>query len=470
MDRMQWTVRFPWLVLGLAFLLLTPSSGGAWERTDLVVANGWGGTVTVASLNGADAIVGWSDAGTIHVRAMEDRVWLGEPAVLGAGWQPKLLIDIDGTYRLFYPSGPSVVTWTGQPGDLAGPVSISAGSQAVEAYSVGMAPDGTLFLAWQQGGQVWWTSDGVPYDGWTAPQPAPMAGLNAIAPRLGDGVWVPRIYYGSLAYRDYQGAGWSPEIVVPLSVAPYEAVQPVLLAGGRHALFYGAWGSCLNYYYLETSTGSFEEQPPLWTFGDGPCGVSDMASMPVDAVVDGSGNLHVFRYEACWEYHDYDIWGCAFQMLWQWQSVPGGSWVYAPHTDFPGSDALALAIDSPRLAPGHAVFAWSDMDQHIHLRFMSPEAGAVPEPSAAGALRAFPNPSGGTVDLMWSGLANGPALLQIYDAGGRLVRSFEVASAGPAGVRWDRLDSEGREAASGMYLARIRSGNQSWSTHLVVLR
>jgi hypothetical protein len=466
----------------LGALLILPTAATDWDRFDFVVSTESAAEISVASSDGLDAIVTWSAGypSQVRCRAMDNRAWVVDPVTLGPGSGPRVLVDLLGTFRLFYVSGSSIVTWVGTPTDMQVSGSISAGSQPIQGFAVNMAPDGTIFLVWQQDNLLWWTTDTPDYDGWSLPyqSTSPATGLVRVVPRSVGGVWQPRIYFGSgaLSWREYDGAAWGPDVPIPLRVPADGDVEVVLLADGRHAIVYGAAFFCGNYYYEEDASGAFQEQPPLWTFGDGACHVSDMVPMPISATVDATGEFHVLRYEACFEYHDYDLWGCGFSLIWQrWDSALG-RWIYAPEDEFPGADALVVALDRPRFAAGDAVFAWSYSS--VMLRIMSPsEAGVADGERAAPRLRAMPTPSAGSVGLRWNApLATGgaggvpPAVLRIFDARGSLFRAFPIDASKPGQVVWDGRDDRGAPVASGAYFARIVDGRQGRSIPIVLIR
>jgi hypothetical protein len=62
--------------------------------------------------------------------------------------------------------------------------------------------------------------------------------------------------------------------------------------------------------------------------------------------------------------------------------------------------------------------------------------------------------------------------LAVYDAGGRLVRGLMERSRqqGTVSLRWDGLDDQGREAASGVYFYRLTAGGVTKSRSLVLRR
>ena len=82
-------------------------------------------------------------------------------------------------------------------------------------------------------------------------------------------------------------------------------------------------------------------------------------------------------------------------------------------------------------------------------------------------LAASPNPFNPRTELRFVGVPGQPTVLEIYDARGALVRRLFAAAASGVeqGVTWDA-----RDAASGLYVARLRSGGAETHRKLVLLR
>ncbi len=99
--------------------------------------------------------------------------------------------------------------------------------------------------------------------------------------------------------------------------------------------------------------------------------------------------------------------------------------------------------------------------------------GAPGETAAAfGLAGSYPNPFNPKTTIAFDLPAAGQAQLAVYDVAGRLVR---VLAAGllPAGrqqLDWDGRDAAGREAAAGVYLARLSAAGRSDTQRLVMLK
>ena len=85
---------------------------------------------------------------------------------------------------------------------------------------------------------------------------------------------------------------------------------------------------------------------------------------------------------------------------------------------------------------------------------------------------AVPSPFAGSTDLVFTGPRATEAQLVIVDASGRRVRSaWQGALNGrTTTVPWDGRDDSGRDAPSGVYLARLKSGSASVVVRLVKAR
>lgn len=83
-----------------------------------------------------------------------------------------------------------------------------------------------------------------------------------------------------------------------------------------------------------------------------------------------------------------------------------------------------------------------------------------------------PNPVRGEARLAFNLAAAGPATLRVYDLAGRLVRTLleDERPAGPGVLVWDGRDADGREAAAGVYFARLVSRGLARTQKLLMVR
>ena len=147
----------------------------------------------------------------------------------------------------------------------------------------------------------------------------------------------------------------------------------------------------------------------------------------------------------------------------------GASWD-VPWQD-EGEGRYAAADASPALAAGGAV------TYRLHGRlpgedWMLLRTAVVDVPAAARRLSAHPNPFNPSTELEFV-LAEASAVdLAIYDLAGRRVAGLvhERRPAGRHAATWDGRDARGRQAASGVYLARLMAAGQLTETKLVLLK
>ena len=84
----------------------------------------------------------------------------------------------------------------------------------------------------------------------------------------------------------------------------------------------------------------------------------------------------------------------------------------------------------------------------------------------------YPNPFNAETTIEYVLPAAGPVQLAVYDVHGQRVRMLADGhyGAGLQRVRWDGRDEDGRPAASGVYLYRIRADNRIQTRKLLLLK
>jgi hypothetical protein len=92
--------------------------------------------------------------------------------------------------------------------------------------------------------------------------------------------------------------------------------------------------------------------------------------------------------------------------------------------------------------------------------------------SAPPAVTAAPNPSPGAVRFTLRGPAGSPAVAQVFDVAGRLVRSwdFVVPQHGQIEWVWDGRGPRGGQPAGGIYFLVARVGADRLARRIVLLR
>jgi hypothetical protein len=145
--------------------------------------------------------------------------------------------------------------------------------------------------------------------------------------------------------------------------------------------------------------------------------------------------------------------------------------------------SVVVLLVSPMSHVGYTVVAsgvadtacFHNASPQTSVAFTGPPVTVDPAAPAAGALalaHPAPNPTRGGALLAYA-LPDGPSpvALELYDLGGRLVRTL-VRATQPAGsyqVRWDGRDDHGRRLASGVYFVRLSLGARQQVKRLVIL-
>lgn len=117
---------------------------------------------------------------------------------------------------------------------------------------------------------------------------------------------------------------------------------------------------------------------------------------------------------------------------------------------------LQAGVDPIYPIPGNGLFAGKLGSGRIYLpaalqNLMSPSAV---DPTTRRTVRAWPNPSNGVLNFV-APEGNGPVGVRIYDAGGRLLGSFEVSPGAPAA--WEARTADGRPFPAGSYWLRLNA-------------
>jgi hypothetical protein len=147
------------------------------------------------------------------------------------------------------------------------------------------------------------------------------------------------------------------------------------------------------------------------------------------------------------------------------QLLPGG--------DPPGSGINCAAFSDMDLGPDGITQGW-----WMYFNFVASPAtytGAQADAPAprplADALRASPNPSRGTVELVCSLASAGPARVSVYDLFGRRVRDVAngVLPSGTTRFTWDGRDEAGAPSPPGLYMVRLSANGRTLFRRIVRL-
>jgi len=142
--------------------------------------------------------------------------------------------------------------------------------------------------------------------------------------------------------------------------------------------------------------------------------------------------------------------------------------------------ALTLAFDATLLPPGaygarlllRHDGAGGETALPVTLQVGPATSGATHPPFALRWEGNHPNPFNPRTVLAFTLPEAGPAVVEIFDAGGRRVRKLwrGPLPAGRSTVVWDGRDDAGREAAAGAYLARLHGAGAAVSHKMVLTR
>jgi hypothetical protein len=102
-----------------------------------------------------------------------------------------------------------------------------------------------------------------------------------------------------------------------------------------------------------------------------------------------------------------------------------------------------------------------------------PSAVPQPAPTAGTWVHGTPNPFGESTQIYYQTATNGPARLEVFDAGGRRVRSLGSEAHPPSGsgaVLWDGRDDAGARVPAGVYFARVTAGKAVATRTMVRVR
>ncbi|MBW6514737.1 MAG: T9SS type A sorting domain-containing protein [Candidatus Syntrophosphaera sp.] len=98
------------------------------------------------------------------------------------------------------------------------------------------------------------------------------------------------------------------------------------------------------------------------------------------------------------------------------------------------------------------------------------DPGASPVLTALGS--SFPNPFSGQTTIAYTLAEKGPVSIEIYNVKGQLVRTLISATkaGGSHSTVWNGRDNNGKQAANGTYIVRMKSGNQVSTRRLMLLK
>ena len=137
---------------------------------------------------------------------------------------------------------------------------------------------------------------------------------------------------------------------------------------------------------------------------------------------------------------------------------------------FPAGSELIFRF---RLLADNARTGWGWGIDNLHIQTALPTAGEVSSESMAFSLEpGYPNPFSESTTIVFSLPQPAETTLQVFDAGGRILRSLDSGTERPAGIHrlsWDGRNTAGVPVASGVYFYRFRAGKTFEATRQVVV-
>jgi hypothetical protein len=152
----------------------------------------------------------------------------------------------------------------------------------------------------------------------------------------------------------------------------------------------------------------------------------------------------------------------------------GATWEQREAVDDTSADSFYPGV---ALTPGRVHLVWDERrttEQGVFYSFRWEEPDAV-EDKGSGALpralglASYPNPFNSNVSISYSLQNEKGGQLGIYNVHGQLITTFNLE--GKEGrIKWDARDAEGNKASSGIYFARLHSGEAPQHIKLIYLK
>ncbi len=131
------------------------------------------------------------------------------------------------------------------------------------------------------------------------------------------------------------------------------------------------------------------------------------------------------------------------------------------------ADDFTLAANSPCLPGNHPDGADCGLIGAVEQGCGTVGASAIWALPSAPALRAYPNPFTGAVEISYQAIEPAPAIT-ILDVSGRLICTLEPRST--RGVEWDGTSDANHRVAPGTYFVRLEAGGKVEARRVIMLR
>lgn len=142
----------------------------------------------------------------------------------------------------------------------------------------------------------------------------------------------------------------------------------------------------------------------------------------------------------------------------------GWSWHFNRNSVFSVGDVVQLNFVNP-VVPGVDTYSWTTSSVDV-------DEPNMPDDHELGPLLVYPNPFNPATLLAYDLPENSAVSLIVYDIQGREVAQLVSGSqtAGKYEIQWRGLDSQGRQVATGLYLARLQAGEHSRVVKMMYLK
>ncbi len=162
----------------------------------------------------------------------------------------------------------------------------------------------------------------------------------------------------------------------------------------------------------------------------------------------------------------------------EWISIENGSGILQPGE----SHLIDIHIETSSLDEanfeGYIMISTNDtLSPYVQIPIFLNLETAVEEdrgvnPESFGLLQNYPNPFNTTTVIPYEVAARSEVELSVYDLAGRSVRILVSGAidAGEYQVTWDGKDSDGSTSVSGLYLVRLRAGDQMMTRKMLLVR